>query len=829
MNDQDLTGITAGDAASHGSAEWIASQWLWQGTPLTWALTASVIAAAIAIAWLAWRRSGYRRAVAIAETLRVAAIASAALLLNQPEWVQSFRPTQRPTLAVLVDRSPSMQTRDLPEAGVANGGPADNGGRANRESVPGDEAPAGDESRPAPDATRGRRADVVDRLSDPSRWLPADADWQVIVETFGDPDDEAAGTDLASPLAEITRRLSSPLGIVLISDGDWNRGRPPVEAASQLRARGIPLFAIPVGSPTRLPDLELAEPELPTTVALGKELSIPYAVESWLPNDIQTTLTIEIAYESAPAPENATDTRGDRGRGDLGGSDIGRVDRGESAPGGEGAGRERSETIRESLEIAAMSRLAGELRWQPDREGDYRITMSLPVEPGEAIEANNRTEATVSVRTEQLRVFLAESLPRWEYRYLRNALSRDPGIEVTCLLFHPDLNRLGGGSADYAAGFPNSVEAISPYDVVILGDVGTDDGQLTPAQCGLVRGLVERQAGGLILIPGRQGRQLQLLATELADLFPVRLDETRPRGHGMSVPAALRLTESGRRSLLTRLADDPGDNVRVWDELPGFQWHAPVIRAKPGAEVLAVHDEASDRFGRLPLLVHQPFAAGKVLFLGTDGAWRWREGVEDRYHYRFWGQVVRWMAYQRNMARGETMRMYHRPEQPRVDRVVTLHAQLMSETGEPLQDADAVVRVRAPSGDVATVSLAAETGEWGVYRGEFEPREPGRHELRLICRQTPAPLETSLFVRGDGGESPGRPARPEVLEELAVVTGGLTVPAERMAEILDRLSTQPTRPPAIRRVAVWSHPATAAWIIALLGLFWGVRKRIGLL
>ena len=45
--------------------------------------------------------------------------------------------------------------------------------------------------------------------------------------------------------------------------------------------------------------------------------------------------------------------------------------------------------------------------------------------------------------------------------------------------------------------------------------------------------------------------------------------------------------------------------------------------------------------------------------MGTDGAWRWRKGVEDKYHYRFWGQVVRWMAYQRNMAKGETMRLYY--------------------------------------------------------------------------------------------------------------------------------------------------------------------------
>ena len=57
-----------------------------------------------------------------------------------------------------------------------------------------------------------------------------------------------------------------------------------------------------------------------------------------------------------------------------------------------------------------------------------------------------------------------------------------------------------------------------------------------------------------------------------------------------------------------------------------------------------MHQESSNAFGRIPLLVTRTFGAGKILFMGTDGAWRWRRGVEDLYHYRFWGQVVRWMS-----------------------------------------------------------------------------------------------------------------------------------------------------------------------------------------
>ena len=98
---------------------------------------------------------------------------------------------------------------------------------------------------------------------------------------------------------------------------------------------------------------------------------------------------------------------------------------------------------------------------------------------------------------------------------------------------------------------------------------------------------------------------------------------------------------------------------------------------RPAATCWPCTKTSSNEFGRLPLLVTRTFGAGKVLFMGTDGAWRWRKGVEDKYHYRFWGQVVRWMAYQRNMAKGETMRLYYVPDQPQLNQMLALHANVM--------------------------------------------------------------------------------------------------------------------------------------------------------
>src|SRR5262249_48632818 len=158
---------------------------------------------------------------------------------------------------------------------------------------------------------------------------------------------------------------------------------------------------------------------------------------------------------------------------------------------------------------------------------------------------------------------------------------------------------------------PKNLEELSEYDVVFLGDVGQEQGQLTREQCRLLKGLVEFQASGLVFMPGWEGREFSLLETELADLYPVVVDPAQPGGWGARVPGHFELTELGRRSLLTKLADSQDENSEVWESLPGFQWYAPVVRAKAGTEVLSVHKDAANDYGRLPLLVTQTYGVGK--------------------------------------------------------------------------------------------------------------------------------------------------------------------------------------------------------------------------
>ncbi|MFM8290854.1 MAG: hypothetical protein ACKOC4_04035, partial [Planctomycetia bacterium] len=251
---------------------------------------------------------------------------------------------------------------------------------------------------------------------------------------------------------------------------------------------------------------------------------------------------------------------------------------------------------------------------------------------------------------------------------------------------------------------------------------------------------------------------------------------------------------------------------------------------KAGSEVLAVHEDAGNEYGRIPLLVTRTYGAGKVLYMATDGAWRWRKGVEDKYHYRFWGQVVRWMAYRRNMAKGERMSLAFAPEQPQLGQSLALDARVAQASGEPLSRGEVAARITAPSGAVETVRFVppAGEGEWGVFAASFTPHEPGKHAVRLACKETGDVLDASFFVQGQAAEGIGRAARPEVLAEIAQVTKGRLVPPGEIASIIESLATLPEPPPSVRRLQLWCHPAVALAIVGMLGLFWVLRKRQGL-
>jgi len=444
-------------------------------TPTMVVFSIAMLIATGALGFMIWKRSAYSAATGSLEVLRLLIVACVALTLNQPEWRETFEPDRKPVIAVLRDDSGSMKTEDIVSSDAAETAPA------SRESV-------------------------AATLTAPETWNSLNEDFEITIEPFSG--DASAGTDIEGALSGMLDRYPNLLGLVLVSDGDWNSGEPPARAASRFRMGNIPVFTVPVGSETRLPDLAVTAFDVPTFGIAGKPVRLPFTLISALARDHGAVLEIKT---------------------------------------------NEGETLTSDITIPAMGRLQDTILWTPQAVGDFELTLTLPAADEEHDPDNNTLSAPISIRKEELKVLLIESFPRWEYRYLRNALERDPGVEVSCLLFHPDMSAVGGGPG-YLEAFPEA-EVLSTFDVIVLGDVGVTEGQLTLEQANALKNQVASQAAGLVLMPGFRGHQLSLLETELDDLFPVFLDTAQPRGWGSATPGQFELTELGARSLLTRLED----------------------------------------------------------------------------------------------------------------------------------------------------------------------------------------------------------------------------------------------------------------------------------
>jgi len=194
----------------------------------SWSVAASalVILAAAALCFAAWRRSGYRRDYGAVELLRLVIVVLAVVLFNQPEWVEQYRPEEKPTIAVLWDGSRSMETADI--------------------------AGGDDEESDSDAPARITRQESIAPLKEQTFWKSLEDRLAVVIQPIAS-DTAAKGTNLFDPLAQAPQKFQNLRAIVLASDGDWNDGKPPVEAASALRLRDVPVFAVPVGSPSRLP------------------------------------------------------------------------------------------------------------------------------------------------------------------------------------------------------------------------------------------------------------------------------------------------------------------------------------------------------------------------------------------------------------------------------------------------------------------------------------------------------------------------------------------------------------------------------------------------
>ncbi len=604
---------------------------------------------------------------------------------------------------------------------------------------------------------------------------------------------EASGgqTRLGDGVRNILTELrgAPPTAIVLLSDGQTTEGESLSRAAELAKRKGVPIFAVGLGSPEPARDIELTE------LLVDDVVFVDDAVR------FQVKLT----------------TRGFQG-------EKIRVQLKQKESGSADASAVRD---LESVEVDAPADgkpQRVELIHRPTTTGEQTFIIEVTPDPREFQKDNNRIERVVLVRKEKLRVLFVDSEPRYEFRYLKNYLERDDTIDLNVVLLSSDP---AYSEQDRSAlpTFPAAKDALFGYDVVLFGDA--DVSFLSTSQLQNLVEFVTEKGGGILFIAGESFDPLSYRGTPLELLLPVELSDARnPTAVGNNVDAFRpELTLEGRSSPIFRFGDNEASSAEIWAKLPPLFWYFEAPRRKPAALVLAEHPTVTGADGKLPLVAYHFMGSGKAMFHAFDDTWRWRFRAGDQYFGRFWVQTIRFLARSRlagqRQAEVSTDRRRYQRGQPIQFRVRFPNPALAPASGELSIEVQ-----RAGQGRKLPLKLVP--GSRNVFEGALPQAAEGDYEVRLLpppILEGPIPT-TSFRVDPPINEFERIEMNEAELIRSAEFTGGkfyTPTTAQSLEKDLPRPAKVPldTDPP----IPLWNTWPIMVLFLSILTAEWVFRKR----
>jgi len=587
-------------------------------------------------------------------------------------------------------------------------------------------------------------------------------------------------TRLGDALQEVVNRAgASPVsGVVLMTDGASNAGRPPERVARRLKEQNIPVYTVGVGLPE--------------------------------PDDLLLRRLVmkDVVFAS----------------------DLVRARVGLSSRGYEN----RSVTLRVLLDGAEVARknivLKGgaqteSLEFQAGGEpGRSRVRVEVSPLSGEATVANNNRERTIRVVDDRINVLYVEGAPRWEFRYLRAILNRDRRLSVTYMMTRGDRS-LAKQSKNHIDHFPSDPASAFSYDLVIIGDVSVST--FSKKQMKRIEELVRDRGGAMLMIAGQQHVPSEYRETPLARMLPVRIEQGETgevSRHLHPVP-----TRSGRESMVTTLQSSKRRNHARWSQVKPLGWLPRLAGVKPGTELLVKTSDPVFGVDPYPLVSWQRYGSGKSMFVASDRLWRLRDLVGDEYHTRFWIQAVQFLGLSRLLGENRRLRIETGQTQYDVGDVVHITAHALNEAYKASSAPFVTVQVQHVDREkTVPLKLKRVPDVPGLYHGTHVPDTPGRYVVKAGEEREAEANRAEFDLREKHPERRETAMKEDRLRKIARMTGG------RYSRILNLPGLDKTIQPKREKVTIEKHvelwdtwPALVFFLL-MVGLEWTARRLNGL-
>lgn len=572
-----------------------------------------------------------------------------------------------------------------------------------------------------------------------------------------------------------------PIGaVVLMTDGADNSGGIDLDTLAELRRRRLPVNTVGIGREQMANDVEVDGLDVPVKALTGSRLQAQIAIR-------QNGFEGKHARLLLTADGNILASR-----------DV--------------VLNNSPEQV-ETLEFSA------------GKSGVKNIRARLEPLPGETNVQNNEMTQALSVDDSKRRILYVEGEPRWDYKFLRRAAEDDPALQIVSMLRTTQNKIYRQGIAnpnELADGFPSKPEELFNYQGLILGSV--ESAYFTTTQQQMIKDFVDRRGGGLLFLGGRWAlADGGYNVPPFNELLPVTLPNKKNTFQRMFVAAEL--TDAGKKSLITRIEDDPEKSVQHWDVLPYLANYQDPGTPKPGAVVLARVDAGGTR---LPLLITENYGRGRTAVFATGGSWRWRmqQPVGDTSEETFWRQLLRYVVSatpSRVVASTPNARLED-------DGRIQLRAEVRDTNYLPASDADVQANVIDPDGVAETVSLRPEPLAQGIYSADWSAQKAGSYIAEITGKRGTQQLGSDVltFRRENGvAENFHREQNRELLQKLAEETGGRYYKPSDVNRLPQEISYSEAGITAHETKALWDMPAVFLAILILKGTEWLLRRKWG--
>lgn len=472
-----------------------------------------------------------------------------------------------------------------------------------------------------------------------------------------------------------------------------------------------------------------------------------------------------------------------------------------------------------------------------EQTGRREFKLRVPELAKEQSPDNNFAAVGVDVADAVLKLLLADGRARWEHQYLVNLFKRQDRIEFDQLKFAPQP--AGTGKREASRQFPRTVEEWAEYRVVILGDVSPR--QLTRESQEALREFVVQRGGCVIIIAGQNDMPHSFEGEPLQELLPVELTSGfTPARAGYRVE----LTVEAKTSDVMQLSEDFSSTEAVWREMSASLpiyflsgYHKPKPTSRVLLNALPVEDASPD--AETPaFLSWQQVGAGRVAYLSSPATYQLRMRNGDKFHHRFWGQLIRWVASNSTLSGSRRVKLLADKSNYNQGDASQITVELSDEQARPVTAASPQVDVIQQGAVRSSLPLTPDPQVPGRYTGKFSPEDVGRYSLRVRGPEVERLLAAENYsspVQVDITFEPGldrelldpRSDRP-LLEQLAAQTGGLVLEPTMLAELAQALPLEPRRVETRERTPLWDRWWCLWVILGCLSLEWIVRKQVGL-